>query len=646
MNLHANFLQKLPVLATCLASICLLSACGGGNAGGLVRTSPPPLAPPPPPPPPPPDPTEPCASPITGPCYVAPPYTLTWDEIGMTGGRQSDYSLFVSGPGWFNLRDGEYRFSGGTEIAGGTLVVWDTLVSDVTVAKDYTDLGFEGRSELWLTGTLRGNLVNQESVSLRHKCGTGLNVCVEDRHSRIEGNYLQAGSGTLTAVLGWDLQITGQASLDGGLILVKGTSASYVLPSAPSSVLVLHADGGVSGRFAYWNTESLFLTGALRYTPDDVYFDLTRISVQAAMAAATGDALTLGTAGGVDDAFLAADRFAILPDAALTATQRQFLQSAAAIQHMGDYGQAARTFDSLSGHGHVAAMDALLQQATNSGSRVSARIDALRSGSPAGFWSGQPAMVSTGTGTFTDAQTMGYDQWLGDRLLLGSSFGWSQGDLQFDRSGGSARSESPQWNAYLRRDGYSGSYVMGEVGYGRNQLSLDRRIDLGGEVHTARSDRELDVTHAYVEAGRGIRVGGGQLTPFVAVSHAALRGDGFVEQGDTGFELMAQPSLHQRSSGDLGLRYARHWRWGDDRWMQLNLGARYQYLLGASDDMRAAFTGTPGVGFDLYGLPRGRDNSWLEMNLTGGSSDRWSWLLSYDNRANNRTMSLGVEIGF
>ena len=255
-------------------------------------------------------------------------------------------------------------------------------------------------------------------------------------------------------------------------------------------------------------------------------------------------------------------------------------------------------------------------------------------------------MVSTRVGTFTDAQTTGYDQWLGERLLLGSSFGWSQGNLRFNRSGGSAHSRSPQWNAYLLRTGDNGSYLMGEAGYAHHQLDLDRSIDLGEAVHRARSERNLEVTHASVEAGRGIRVGGGQLTPFVAVSHAALRGDGFIEQGDSGFELIAQPSLHQRTSGDAGFRYARHWRWGEDRWMQLDFGARYQYLLGASDDMRAAFTGTPGVGFDLYGLPHGRDNSWLEMNLTGGRSDRWSWLLSYDNRADNQAVSLGVALGF
>ncbi len=562
----------------------------------------------------------------------------------MTGGRQSDYSLFVSGPGILNLTDGKYRFSGGTEIAGGTLVVWDTLVSDVTVAKDYTGLGFEGQSELWLTGTLRGNLINQESVTLRHKCGTGLNVCLEDGHPRIEGNYLQAPSATLTAVLGWDLQITGQASLDGLLTLIKGTSASYVLPSSPSSVLVLHADDGVSGQFVGWNTQSLFLQGTLRYTAHDVYLDLTRLSVQAAMAAAAvGDTLTQGTAETVDHAFLAADSYASLPDTALSPTQRQFLTSAATIQHMGNYAQAITTLDTVSGHGHAATVDALLRQATTSGSRSSARIGSLRPGAASGFWSGKPALVATDAGTFTSSQTAGFDQWLDDRMVLGSSFAWRQGNVQFDRAGGSMRSQSPQWNVYLRRNGSKGAYAMGEVGHARHQVDLDRPIALGNALHAAKSQRHLEVTHAYAETGRDFGLGNGRLTPFAAVSHAVLHGGHFVEQGNTGLELMVQPSLHQRTDAAVGLRYARYWRWADDRWMRLNLGAGYQHILATDDGMRAAFTGTPAFEFDLGGLSHRRGNGWLEMQVVGGGTGRWTWLFSYQNQASEQVLSLGFE---
>ena len=563
------------------------------------------------------------------------------DSSGSLGPVSTAGSLVTQGDGLLWVI-GDNRFDGGTRVEAGTLSIYGNLFSDVDIATGAT---------VDLTGDIIGD-VDNHGIFDPTEPGNGWYDDYYD--SDIFGNYSQSPEGMLRVWFGLQgddtatplLTVTGTATLDGTL---QFRSSGYI-PADGYLEWIIHAYGGVNGQFARWTTDShfpLFITGDLQYSANDVYLLATRVSTQATMAAAAkGDILTLRTAGYIDDAFGAGDALAAMPDTSLSTAQRQFLQSAASIQNIRDYDQAVTTFDSLSGHGHVAVVEALSQQATTSGLRSSAHIDALRSGSPAGFWSAQPAMVSTSVGTFTDAQTTGYDQWLGERLLLGSSFGWSHGNLRFNRSGGSAHSRSPQWNAYLLRTGDNGSYLMGEAGYAHHQLDLDRSIDLGEAVHRARSERNLEVTHASVEAGRGIRVGGGQLTPFVAVSHAALRGDGFIEQGDSGFELIAQASLHQRTSGDAGFRYARHWRWGEDRWMQLDFGTRYQYLLGASDDMRAAFTGTPGVGFDLYGLPHGRDNSWLEMNLTGGRSDRWSWLLSYDNRADNQAVSLGVALGF
>ena len=643
MKLHVKTQPRYSALALCLISACLLSACGGGGGGELVRASPPPQAPPPPPPPP----SEKfCPPPLTGNCIVNPPYTLTFDENTMTGGRQSDYALIMrsAADSWLTLFD-QNRFSGGTVVEQGTLILgWgSTLISNTTVSPT---------GELWMGGTLRGDLANNGRV-LAGQMKLDPQSWAAENLSLIQGNYRQSAAGTLVITLNWPLMVTGQVQLDGGTAELRaerrwdGSGNIYYLPNTPSSQALLHADGGVVGQFDSWTSPGLFIEGSLRYAPNDVFFDLTRISVMTAMAAtAKSDATTLDTAGNIDNAFLAADRYATLPGAALTVTQHQFLQSAASIQNMRDYVQAVKTFDSLSGHGHIAAVDALLQQATVPGPRLSARLDNLQPGTPAGSWSEQPAMVPAGASTFTHAQTTGYDQWLNNRLLLGSSFGWSQGNLQFVRSGGSARSQSPQWNIYLRGNGGNGWYAMGDLGYSRHQLSLDRPIDLGNAKRNAHSERNLEAMHAYVEAGRGISLGRGRLTPFAAVGYATLRSDGFIEQGNTGFELIAQASHHQRISSDAGLRYARNWRWGGDRWMQLDFGARYQYLLDASDDMRSAFTGTPDVGFNLDGLPNKRGDGWLEMNLAGGSRDRWSWLLSYDNRASTRTVSLGVELGF
>jgi outer membrane autotransporter protein len=271
-------------------------------------------------------------------------------------------------------------------------------------------------------------------------------------------------------------------------------------------------------------------------------------------------------------------------------------------------------------------------------------MGSLHPGAAAGSWFTQLAMVPTGSGAFTSTGFAGYDQWLSDDLLFGSSFGWTQGNLQFERSGGTAYSQAPQWNAYLRRNGNNGSYLMGEVGYSHQQLSLARPIELGTTRRIARSERTVDVTSAHVESGRRFRVGGGHLTPFAALGYAALNSAAFSEQGSTGFELVAQASLHQRVSSDFGLRYDRSWSWPANQRLRLNLGAGYQHLLVASDDLRAAFAGTPGVEFELGGLPRENDSPWLEMNLVGSINDRCSWLFNYANRASEQALSVGMEL--
>lgn len=636
----------LPAILPLAVSTCLLAACSGG--GGMVRTgtisaqSLPPVAPSPAP-----APSGalagPCPSPVTADCVVVAPYALTFDEYSMTGGRQSDHALVVSGNGWLNLKDGDYRFAGGTTILeDASLVVWNNLTSDVHV----TGVGTGGSefTSLMLGGTLNGDLTNDGQVSLRHLCGTGLNLCVEDHHPVIHGNFAQSASAQLDVVLGWALQISGSAAVDGRLDFLRGTSQSYVLPSAPASVLVLHADHGVSGQFVAWLSNELFLTGNLRYLPNDIYFDVTSLSAAQVMSVAGAGALTVQSAAHFDAALDNAGQWAQRPAALLSTAQRQFLASAGAIQHLRDVGQAARTLDSLSGHGYAAATDALLQQAASPAPELLARLGNLHESSASGPWSAPMARVASAAGAFSGERT-GFDQWLSDRLLLGSSFSWSGGSLRFDHSGGAARDQSPQWDMYWRRNGNGSSYVLGDVGYNRHQLNFNRQIDLGGTPRAVGARLRLDMLRAYLETGRDFRVGQAWLTPFGALNYATLRGAGFTEQGSTGFELIAQPSLHQRFTAAAGLRLGADWRRSGGRWTTLNVTAGFRRLLQADDAARVAFTGTPAVMAALDGMPRQRNSGWLQMNLATGGA-HWNGLLSYDRQAGDQAVSVGATFKF
>ncbi|MDR7135406.1 uncharacterized protein with beta-barrel porin domain [Lysobacter niastensis] len=627
-----------------LAGMLLLAACGGG--GQAVRSDPvpavvaPPPAPPPPPPPPQPSPTALCPSPITADCYVKVDYTLTWNEIKMTGGRQSDHALIVDGTGWLNLVDGEYRFGGGTQIAGGELVVWDTLVSDVKIF----DTGFSPGGTLWLTGTVRGDVDNRNLLSTRHKCGTGLSVCAEDRHSRIEGDYSQVAWGTLELVLGWDLQITGSAALDGKLRLIKGTSQSYVLPSA-SSVLLLHAAEGVTGQFDEWAAQGLFLEGALRYTANDVFFDATRISVASAMSTAgVAGPVELASADNLDRAFEQADRFARLPPSALNQAQQRFLDSAASIQHIRDHDQALRTLDSLGGRIHAQMPEAIGHQASAHARQLDAHLERLTPAT-AGAWSAPMEYRAQGAGGA--GHIGGHDAWFGPNWLVGGSVALGSSWMQFDSLGGQADGPSPSANLYAQyRDAGGRWYATGMLGMTDASLRIQRGIDLGDAgVHTAYSQRRIGQAYMQGEIGRRFQVGRGRLSPFLGLDYAGSRDDGFVEQGETGLELIADPTSASFMHGTAGARYARDWRLGAKGWLQFDLDARYRHRLADHGTTpRAAFAAIPEVRFDLPAWPQQQDSGSVSLGLLAGIGE-WTGTLDHTRQFSADVPDAGWWLG-
>ncbi|MBJ6981580.1 autotransporter outer membrane beta-barrel domain-containing protein [Luteimonas sp. MC1572] len=617
----------------CLAAL-LVPACAGGSGSDLASSTAAPSPPSSPPPPDLPPPPEPCEAPITDDCVLEGVYTLTFDEYGMSGGRQSAHKLFVhggmSGGGWVNLKDGEYRFAGGTGIAGTTLVVWDRLVSDVHIHHDYTGLGFAGESELWLLGTVQGNVVNEERLNLT--CWSGIHGCASVPQQRIDGNYTQLAEGVLETVLGRHLQVTGTAALDGWLLLARG-DAQYVLPTAPSSVLVLHADDGVSGAFDGWSTTSLFLEGALRYTASDVFFDATRISLQAASASnGISDPLSLASASNLDSALAGADRFALLPRTALDDAQRSFLASAASLLWLQDPAQAKRSFDSLAGHAHTTMQEALHRRSAEASAQLDARLASQAYDYGTVWWADAARAHAPGHGLGGPAT--GLDRWLSPRLLVGGSVSGGRAALQVDRLGGVGEGESPAaaFHAHYRGDGW---HLNGVLGAGRTWLQLQRPIEPGADGrHVAHSQRSFEHGFLHGEIGGAVPLGAGSLVPFLALDYSRARSDAFAEQGDTGFELVAGPSRSTRLSAAVGARYARDWTIGRQR-LRLELDARFHRDVIDDTTLRAAFRGVPDVGFALPGERKAGGGA-LRVGL-GGDIGRYSqWRMDYADGADDR----------
>jgi len=654
--------MRITRIASAIASLLacsLLAACGGGASGGMVRSSPPPAAPTTPPP------LSgsrngPCPMPLSGDCVLKQPQGV--GNAYMYGGRSSDHSL-IKQDGWYvDMRDGQYRFAGGTRVEAGLLTVGESamLISDARVLPGAT---------LEVTGMLTGNATTDPAATdkagghlyfagtVQGNVGNGgtLTVAIHDPAwyskkplNRIEGSFQQAASGTLRVFLPYldyavPLTINGRADIEGGTLTIAqyeswdpiGPSFFYPLPTTPTTARILHANGGVFGTFDRWTSPGLFIEGSLRYGSHDVWFDLTRVSLAAAMAAQGAGGITLASAGNLDRALAIADSFAAAP----TAAQSSFLHSAGRLLWLDDAAQAARSLDSLAGSLHIDAVGALANNDALARG-IGARTLALQPGDHAGAWS-----RLQGGDTIA-----GFDQWLSPRLLAGATVAQAR-DAHSDGFGGRSRHDSPQAALYLRWFGNDGWYAGGSAGYAQHALALDRRIDLaGGGRWNAYAHRRLGITSLDAEAGRRFDVGGANIAPYLWLGADVIRSEGAIEQGQTGLELTLQANAQASLDAGLGVRVGKRWRVGETGWLAFDADARYrQRLVQAGDPLRAAFIGVPDAWFDVPGH-EARSGTWLDLGLRGGFGHGWAWSVghagSLAGQANGRRWQVSLARRF
>ena len=487
---------------------------------------------------------------------------------------------------------------------------------------------------LGLDGNVVGSVFNDGTMEVWNPSFTESNS-----HVRIGGDYAQGFSGTLIVHLGGpeasDLRIAGHASLAGTLRIALpccGIGDMYNESNYSLTPNILHADGGISGQFDQVVLPSVFVSGTASYGATDVTMVLAKVSA-ASVAGASADRVTLAGAGTLDSVFAQRERTGVV--------HGPLGASLDALWRIGDVAQARRSFDSLSGHAHASVRSWMLDDADNVAMR--ATLPERRTGDH-GAWvhgrSGPSTRSDAGmlpAATWRSGIESGIDHWFGNRLLLGLASRTEQADARFARGGDHAQWRSPAFSAYahLRQGAW---HVSGLVGQARAQLDMQRWIDLGDGRHRAGSRLALDRFHAIVEAGREFGLGEGRLLPRVSVSHAAVRSDGFVEHGETGFELATLPAVLTRTSGELGLRYDRAWHWGGSGWMRLAMDAAYQRGLAGGEPMRASFVGAPGMTFALpeHDADGATQRLGLQFELGREGTAPWSIFLQGDHTRHRR----------
>ena len=507
---------------------------------------------------------------------------------------------------------------------------------------------------MWLDSSVRGDIRNAGILEVHREDSHIVNAFSDDYptggHARIDGDYVQTATGILQMTFGSDLRVSGTATLAGTLGFYNDDTTETYLP-ANGVDTVLHADGGITGRFASLVFQpSVLLRGTLEYLANDVLFHATETAAGATMQAAGADALTLAGAANVDRAFRAADALAAQPRTSLTATQQQFLRSAGSIQHARTLTQATASFDSLSGQAYASTRSGLLDRFDN-GPGLQALRDRreLPSAEATWFTTGDRDSTLQGLsqGSVSESATMGgIGRRIGTHALIGAAVGEGAAWMGFDRNGGQSRSRL--MSAMLYGYGWHGPwYGYGALQGGRGWMALQHPIDLGDRrQHRADADVRVSQLRARVEGGADIIIGDGRLTPFAGVQHDAVHSGAFVESGDTGFELAGQAATSQRTSAELGLRYARDWRLDDGR-LRLDIAGARRHALGLGGEaLVAAFTGAPDVMFRIDGTQASREATWLDLQLSATRGDAWTGALRYRWDSNGLASDRGWWLGF
>ncbi len=194
--------------------------------------------------------------------------TFDLSGVGTTGEFQGFNDLAKTGAGtWIVDNDASFAT---TTVEAGTLEVGDAAdAATVLTSAVSVDSGATLRGH----GSIDGDVTNDGTVFPGGSIGT----------LTINGNYTQNSDGTLNieitpstiAGTGYDqLVVSGTASL-AGTLAVQVDNGTYTVGSLYD---LLHADGGVTGRFAtvgYSAALAAYLTPTVTYSADDVTLQLT-----------------------------------------------------------------------------------------------------------------------------------------------------------------------------------------------------------------------------------------------------------------------------------------------------------------------------------------------------------------------------------
>lgn len=494
--------------------------------------------------------------------YSGLPYndTFGWGELNASRAENGP-ALFSSLFGDFNAQVPDSQYVLGNDISGDAgLIKSGNGVLELAGNESYTGNTTVNQGTLLVSGSINGGgvtiapqgiLSGSGAVSSTHNNGT---VDLSQGSLTVNGDYTQSHDGVLNAYISHQLEVNGNAELDGTVNLVNKnfvTSGNYD---------ILHAQR-VQGQFSQVNGSKFLTVDRVTYAADNVNFDVTQISAQDAVGA--GDALSQAGARVVDSMFSAANAVAQRQQngAMLTANEQQLLDYTANLQSSTSGDAVQHIVDSHSAVIYAELPSVLLAEQNRLTQTVANRLsamDGMEEATP-GVWTSHDYMKNqyhpdgwNKVTSTTNNTSLGMDGRVSHALLLGGFINKNEMNVTLDRNGGSLKGKQDGFGAYAQYDAAS-FYINGLASYQRGNADIKRPVMSNGSQSTEKSNTDISSSTLYLESGYTFELPHEvDVTPYASVEYDRSRTDGVDEDNLPGVNVSGMKG--EQSSVALGSR--------------------------------------------------------------------------------------------
>lgn len=620
------------------------------------------------------------------------------DDLTYAGVISGSGSMTKSGNGTLILT-GENTYSGGTTISAGTLQIGDggttgsiqgnvinnaTLVFNRSGTYDFPgtitgsgDVKILGGSTVNFTGASGYNgaiTISESSMVLANGSTSDSSFTIADGGTisgtgTIAGLTVQSGGsaspgyspGTLTvagnvtfnvgSVYNVDvtpagahdlISASGTATLLGGTVAVNATTGGY---NPSTTITILQATGGVTGRFSNVTSNLAFLTPELSYDANDVYLTLLRNDITFASKAVTANQRAVASAAeplGWSNAIYSA--IANLNADAVPAA-----------------------FDSLSGESYASASTVMLQQSRYLRDVVSARLGQALS--PSSVTSGPTAAPLTPDLTPTvwmqgfggwdnargdgNASTIssniggvfgGADVALGDNWRVGLLGGYSH--TAFDVAGRSSFGsiENYDLGAYAGAS-FGALNLKGGASYTWHDATMRRAIAFSGYSGNATGYYDAATTQVFGEASYSLNFKDVTFQPFAGLAYVRQSSDGFTESGSSA-ALSGNIGSMETVFTSLGLRMGTNVTIAPDVTVTPNLNVGWLHAAGDVSPEATMALASGSQSFGVTGVPFARDSAVIGAGLDYHLSQNAVLSANYSGQFAKGIQDNTVKLGF